>query len=75
MKLKKIIIIAEDGISNQEKEETLKKFNNIKIQFFSFRWIEYCLKIKRVIRDIYEERLPQLVALKHSVPFEDFKGL
>lgn len=38
----------------------------------SFRWIDYCLEKKKVVKDFKKDRLCHLMPIPHQIPFKDF---
>jgi len=60
---------------SEESLMTLRKNNKRNIKFVSYRWIDYCLKNKMVIRDFKEKKLIYLFPFQHKVPLPDFSGI
>ena len=40
----------------------------------SYRWIDFCIDRKQIVRDLKKECLPHLLPWVHSMPFESFCG-
>jgi len=59
---------------SEESIMTLRKNNKRNINFVSFRWIDYCIKNKMVIRDFREKKLTYLFPFPHKMPLADFAG-
>lgn len=56
----------------EESVQTLQKNKKRNINFVSYRWIDYCLKNKMVVRDYAEKKLVYLLPFPHRVPLADF---
>ncbi len=57
---------------SEESVQTLQKNKKRNINFVSYRWIDYCLKNKMVVRDYAEKKLVYLLPFPHRVPLADF---
>ncbi|KAL4468783.1 hypothetical protein ABPG74_005286 [Tetrahymena malaccensis] len=70
-KVKEIFYILDD--KPQSKFIMEKQFQNA--SFYSYRWIDFCIEKKQIVRNYQDQQLFFLAPFPHSMPLQEFVGL
>ncbi|EAR89134.3 BRCA1 carboxy-terminus (BRCT) domain protein (macronuclear) [Tetrahymena thermophila SB210] len=70
-KVREIFYILDD--KPQSKVIMEKQFQNA--SFYSYRWIDFCIEKKQIVRNYQDQQLFFLAPFPHSMPLKEFVGL
>jgi len=68
-------LVLDDSRKNEsviQEIENVKKKENLNIFIISYRWIDYCLETKYIIKDPLEKKLVNLLPINNVTPFNNF---
>lgn len=74
-KSKEIFYILEDGLDQGKVASLQKSIPGVNVYYVSYRWIDYCLERKVVLRDFRDQKMTHLLPFPHATPYKDFQGV